>query len=398
MEPCVIVIIAIVFVIIVLSIILGVKKCKEKPEKMKGSGLIIEPNRTIFNFSEEIFPIISHEILNNEIIKKYSDVYQNFVKKTETEHSLETDDILVGLSYFHTIFNKFIIKYKKIHEKKIANLKNFYLKTVISGISKDVYDDANKLIKDYPQRCDNPKYKKKLLKDIIEIVNISGDQLFEHGYKLKEMSEALLKNRTIDNDKMAELITLLTPVKITEKDMIAVAKNITSTELVNKKEYEEIIGMSRDEYIKLSKELFGDSIKFVSKGEIIQTIERPKYEINPQKGVSSMFSDKDGEGREWITHEKESIHNKLAYKIKESDDNHADVIPASVISTIIQILIILNIKKPLIDGLKGSDNTNLFRFLEATRLNMVFISILSNTIENKAFNTQLSNSYIINQV
>lgn len=398
MEPCVIVVIVIVFAIIVLSIILGVKKRKEKPEKMKGSGLIIKPDKTIFKFSEEIFPIISHEILNNEIIKKYSGVYQNFVKKTETEHSLEADDILVGLSYFHVIFNEFITKYKKIHAKKIVDLKKFYLKTVASGISKDVYDKANELIKNYPQRYNNSSYKKTMLKDIIEIVNISGDKLFEHGYKLKEMSEALVKKRNIDNDKMAELIPLLTPVKITEKDMIAVAKNITSTELVNKKEYEEIIGMSRDEYIKLSKELFGDSIKFVSNGEIIQTTDRPKYEISPQRGFSSMFSDKDGEGREWITRGDESIYDKLAYKINQSDDNHADVIPASVISTIIQILIILNIKKPLINGLKGSDNTNLFRFLEATRLNMVFISILSNTIEDKAFNTQLSNSYIINHV
>lgn len=77
-----------VIIAIGLSIFLITKHCKKKTEKMKGSGLVIERDKTIFKFGEEIYPMISHEILNNEFIKECWNVYDKFVNKKE-EHREE---------------------------------------------------------------------------------------------------------------------------------------------------------------------------------------------------------------------------------------------------------------------------------------------------------------------
>ena len=67
---------------------------------------------------------------------------------------------------------------------------------------------------------------------------------------------------------------------------------------------------------------------------------------------------------------------------------------------ITQILIILYVKYYRIDkespyDYAKYDFTELFEFLKITRLNAIFINILSNTCEDEKFNNALSNSYII---
>lgn len=376
------------------------KKRKEKPEKMKGSGLVIEQNKTIFNFSEEIFPIISHEILNNEIIKKYSDVYQNFVKKTETKRSLETDDILVGLSHFHVIFNEFIEYYNKDFDDKLNELRDFYFKTISNGLLPSVssYTKYISLYNKIFMKSSSDINKKDFMDELLKIIDETGNSIFIKSDEIITKCNELRQLNKISSGKFDKLIELTKHVTITKESLIDFAKEMVSTEYINAKDYEKILGMTREEYVKLSKELFGDCVTFVNKGEIIQTIDNPNYIIDAERGITRMFSERDGDGRDWIRKGQKAEYEKHVYKQSPTANNRADVVPASVISTIIQILIILSAKKPLMEEMPKQDNTNLFRFLKATRLNMLFISILSNTLEDVGFNIKLSNSYVINPV
>lgn len=398
MEPCVIVVIAIVLVIIVLSIILCSKKCKKKPEKMKGSGLIIEPDKTIFKFSEEIFPIVSHEILNNEIIKKYSDVYQNFVKKTETKHSLEADDMLAKIRHFHIIFNEFIKYYNNRKYSNMSNLKDLYFSIVSNGLlDRYYYEKYIKIIDVAFSKNYKNINKQEFIDDIVELIEKTGNKIFINSSFIINKCKELQKFEKISSKRFNELLELIKHIRITKDDMIRFAKRITSTEFVNKAEYEKMLEMTRDEYITLSNEFLGDSVKFVHKGNVKQSTEKPTYMIAAERGLSKLFSDNDGEGREWIETGKNETYTDFEYKLNTSDNNHADIIPASVISVVVQIFIIIYVNNHSMEDIEKRDRINLLRFLEATRLNMMFISILSNTVENKLFNIKLSNSYIIEE-
>lgn len=391
-----IVIIAVVFLIIIASIVIGIlfivkhKKSENsnpnnKSEKLVGNGIYADEDMTIFKFTKDIFPIISCSIFDNPIIAKYDEIYKSFVNKTEKEYSFETVDILNKLTYCHVIFNKFIKQLdKKATTTKLRRLKELYFKTVSKEIS---FEDCKEYI-EISKSIASKEYKES---DIINRIN----GLLEHKTNIFTNEDDIKKycNTYLKTKSNATWKKLMTAFKKTNfHKIVENSKNLISTEGINSTEFCEIIGMSRDEYIELAKELFGDSIRLVDEGELYQVTFEMEFKVSAIRKKSSLFSNND-DIRKWIDINKD-VYKEFATKVGENADEYADVVPNAVISAYTQMLILLAASKDIANASVKTDFTKLFRFLEATRLNMVFINILANVLEESTFNKQLSCSFL----
>lgn len=395
MNKIEIVIIAVVFLIVIASIVVGIffivkhKKSENsnsngESEKLIGNGIYADEDMTVFNFTKDIFPIISCAIFDNPIIAKYNEIYKSFVSKTEKEYSFETVDILNKLTYCHVIFNKFIEQLdKKATTTKLRRLKELYFKTVSKDISFEHCKEYIEILKSIESKT----YEK------IDIVNRINN-LIEHKTNIFVDENSVKKwcNTYLKNKSNASWNRLMTAFKKTNlHKIIENSKNLVSTEGIDSTEFCEIIGMSRDEYIELAKELFGDSIKLVGEGELYQATFDMSFKVSAIRKKSSLFSNND-DIRKWIDINKD-VYKEFATKVGENADEYADVVPNAVISVYTQILILLAATKDIANASVKTDFTKLFRFLEATRLNMVFINILANVLEESTFNKQLSCSF-----
>ena len=199
-----------------------------------------------------------------------------------------------------------------------------------------------------------------------------------------------------------DIVELFKVVDIDEDELkMKAIKNVGTSIIPNPNDYFNLFNYPRDRYIETNKEMFGKSVRLIKHGKIIQSVNRENTLVKAEKGKTTMFSPKENKDlRKWIeVIRNDKIFNKFSY-IMENGNNHADVVSAAVSAVITQILIILYVKyyeihKKSPDDYDKHDFTELFEFLKITRLNAIFINILSNTCEEEKFNTALSNSYII---
>lgn len=390
------IVIGVILIIIAvsLSIFLIVKHCKKKSEKMKGSGLIIEHDKTIFKFGEEIYPMISHEIFDNEFIKECWNVYEEFIEKKEEYREDGVGEILDIMACSHVVYNEFINYFEPNQKEYIEKLKEYYL-TIILGDDKEFYIEYAKILDPVTTNKDSEHTISKYCPRILNIVN---------KYNSKFASPDDIKKLIEENPRKnwKAIVELFKLIDIDEDELkMRAIENVGTSIISNPAEYFNLFNYSRDRYIETAKYMFGKSVRLVKSGKIIQSVNRENTLVKAEKGKSTMFSPKENKDlREWIkTCEKDDIFNKFSF-IMKNGNNHADVVSAAVSAVITQILIILYVKyygihKKSPEDYDKYDFTELFEFLKITRLNAIFINILSNTCEEEKFNIALSNSYII---
>ena len=383
-----------IIIAICLSTFLIIKHCKKKSEKIKGSGLIIKPDKTIFKFGEEIYPMISHEIFDNEFIKECWTVYDEFVNKKEEYRDEGVGEILDIMACSHVIYNEFVDQFEQIQEGCIEKLKEYYL-NIILGDNKEFYIEYDEILDPVTNNKPSDHTITKYYPRILNIVNKYGSK-----FVFSDDIKKLIKDSPRKNWK--EIVELFKILDIDEDKLkMKAIKNVGTSIIPNPNEYFDLFNYPRDRYIETVKEMFGKSVRLIKHGKIIQSINRENTLVKAEKGQSTMFSSRENKDlRKWIdVIRTDKIFNKFSY-IMKNGNNHADVVSASVSAVITQILIILYVKYYRIHkespyDYDKQDFTELFEFLKITRLNAIFINILSNTCEDEKFNNALSNSYII---
>ena len=165
-----------IIIAICLSTFLIIKHCKKKKsEKIKGSGLIIERDKTIFKFGEEIYPMISHEIFDNEFIKEYWTVYDEFVNKKEEYRDEGVGEVLDIMACSHVIYNEFVDQFEQIQEGCIEKLKEYYL-NIILGDDKEFYIEYDKILDPVTNNKDSAHTIAKYCPQILNFVNKYGSK------------------------------------------------------------------------------------------------------------------------------------------------------------------------------------------------------------------------------
>lgn len=191
--------------------------------------------------------------------------------------------------------------------------------------------------------------------------------------------------------------------KTGDEDMRKNANEILSTSVVEsfKDRYYEILDYNHDDYICVIKEFF-EGTDFIENGYIYQYTDNYISSIT-DAGQTTIFS-KDDTLRYWYNSIQVSPYSgkvskttfeRLIQSVPESYDPkffaHADIIPSAFINATLQVIILKFIfKKHDFDTL---GKNILFDFLMATKLNMIFVNMLSNVVEDREFNNSLSSSF-----
>lgn len=371
--------------------------------KTKGGGIIVEGTTTKFKIKECLLPLISDEILENEVIKKYSDTYETIVNKniTTRNESVVNDNFKV-ISRAMSLYNDFRKLYNdETMQRKVEALRNLYFK--ITGL------DHILNTKEYIRKINWVSVDKTIKEKIDEFIenfdSMIGD--YEHKDDILKLANNISENGSV-NGSWNEFKEMLNEYvdRATEQIQTNILKNIKSTEIPEafRHEYFGIIGYGAEQnpikaytndvktmFVKHKREI---GISFINNGFVCQSPENGIEHLVPTDASISTIFKSDSSMRDWYT--KNTFIGKVSTKTDiagypNRDYEHADVVAASIINAYIQSIIILYVHSG------GNDKNKLFRVLLATRLNMIFINILANVTEPKTYNGQVSNSFFIEE-
>ena len=206
-----------------------------------------------------------------------------------------------------------------------------------------------------------------------------------------------------DGDTWNEIKEIVHIEKIGDEKLRKNANEILSTSVLEpfKDRYYKILGYSHEDYVYVIKEFF-EGIAFIENGYVYQYSDGYMTSIT-DAGQITIFS-KDDTLRYWYNSIQVSPYSgkvtkttsdSLIHSVAESYDPkyfaHADIVPSAFINATLQAIILKFIfKKHDFDGI---DKNILFDFLMATKLNTIFVNMLSNAVEDKDFNNSLSSSF-----
>lgn len=401
MEPEYVVLIVALSIILIAAILIPIFCCRKKITKQKGGGITLKDDntKTSFEFNENILPLIDKCIIDNDIVKRYLTAYADFVAKnitdgTKKDFRTNTPILIEAFS----LYNKFMTIHKTVIKNKLEELRQLYYDLLFC----DEYINFFNFVKGLNKVTSNNTIKQKLqeLQDIHDtamyasISLISDDDIKE---KIEKQLKKFNKGSISQNEWQLFKETLN---ELVSKTITTASSEIISTNLPNdiKERYYKILGYTPEEYMKDINTIFSvnmpkTSINFIKKGNVLQTINvEDRLPISFNSGKGSMFAS-DNTLRDWYdSNEYCKFTTMITIDRYVDDDNkyeHADAIPAHAINVYNQILIILYCH------FECHDEERLFKVLLATRLNMTFVNILANVLEQKKFNDALLNSFII---
>ena len=394
------IVIGVILILVVICSIVAVFVIKRKNNsKEKGGGIIVEGTTTKFKIEKCLLPLISNDILNNSVMKRFLDCYTTIIKKeivAKNENDINKDFKVISRSI--SLYNEFIATNKTIISNKTEELRELYFK--MTGL--DYLNNTREYLKNFDTIIREPAMKKRandLIKDF--------DKMFkdyEHKSEILELAKSISENGNV-NDEWDKFKDMLYEYYNQTFDKIqnTVTKNITSTEIPEsfRKDYFRIVGYGNmsdpiKSYMDDIKSMFVNhkkeiGISFDTNCFVCQSPTLGKrYDIPIEASESTLF--KKGESlRDWYNN---PFFREISIEIDirgYSDRNyeHADVIAASVNNAYIQSLILLYVYSG------GNDKNKLFRVLLATYLNMIFVNILANISEQKDYNKAVSNSFFI---
>lgn len=399
MKPEYVVLIVALSIILIAAILIPIFCCRKKLAKQKGGGITLKDNntKTSFEFNENILPLIDKSIIDNDIVKRYLTAYADFVTKNITDGTKKDfrTNIPILIEAF-SLYNKFMTIHKTIIKNKLEELRQLYYDLLfcdeyinffnfVKGLSKVTTEETIKQKLQELQKTHNDAMYASLLL-------IRDDDIKE---KIEKQLKKFNKGKISQNEWQLFKETLN---ELVSKTIATASSEIISTNFTSdiKERYYKILGYTPEEYIKDINTIFSvnmpkTSITFIKKGNVLQTINvEDRLPISFNSGKGSMFAP-DGSLRDWYDNNEYCKFTTMVTVDRYNDTKyeHADVVPAHAINIYNQILTILYCH------FECHDEERLFKVLLATRLNMTFINILANILEQKKFNDDLWNSFII---
>lgn len=372
---------------------------EESPSKVYGNGLIYNKRLTKFEITDAILPIITEKIFDDDELRKCVENYKLFINKEVTFSNRETvEEYCKILMFANSIMNTFKEETSNKYTKKLKDLRDLYYDIIANNPNASYV-----LYKSIDNSCQKVTNKDSIIKCAKNILtHVKTVKLYLKNSKDLETDLNSFLNEYND-DVWNKIKDTVHNEKTGDEDMRENANNILSTSVVEpfKDRYYKILDYSHENYIYVIKEFF-EGTDFIENGYIYQYTDNYISSIT-DAGQTTIFS-KDDTLRYWYNSIQiypysgkvsKTTSERLIQSVPESYDPkffaHADIIPSAFINATLQVIILKFIFKKHNFG--GIDKNILFDFLMATKLNMIFVNMLSNVVEDREFNNSLSSSF-----
>ena len=401
MEPEYVALIVILSIVLIAAILIPIFCYRRKLSKQEGGGITLKDDntKTSFGFNENILPLIDKSIVESDIVNRYVTAYADFVAKNITDGTKKDfkTNIPIMIEAF-SLYNKFMTIHKQIIKNKLEKLRQLYYDLLFDDDCINFFDFVKSLNKVTAEKTIKQKLQE--LQDnhidtMYALISFIDDDDIE-----KKIEKHLKKSNKGNISRTEWKLFKETLNELAKKFITVASSGIVSTDFPTniKERYYKILGYTPEEYIKDINTIFSvnmskASIKFITKGNVLQTINvEDRLPLSFNSGKGSIFAP-DGSLRDWYDDSKYCAFTTMVTIDRYVDDDnkyeHADAVPAHAINVYNQILIILYCH------FECRDEERLFKVLLATRLNMTFINILANVSEQKKFNDALLNSFVI---
>lgn len=372
---------------------------EESPSKVYGNGLIYNKRLTKFEITDAILPIITEKIFDDDELRKCIENYKLFINKEVTFSNRETvEEYCKILMFANSIMNTFKEETSDKYTKKLKDLRDLYYDIIANDPNASYV-----LYKSIDNSCQKVTNKDSIIKCAKNILaHIKTVKLYLNKPKDLESKLNSFLNEYNENT-WKEIREIVHDEKTGNDKMRKNANDVLSTSVVEsfKDRYYKILDYRHEDYIYIIKEFF-EGTDFIENGYVYQYTDNYISSIT-DAGQTTIFS-KDDTLRYWYNSIQVSPYSgkvskttseRLIQSVPESYDPkffaHADIIPSAFINATLQVIILKFIfKKHNFDGI---DKDILFDFLMATKLNMIFVNMLSNVVEDREFNNSLSSSF-----